>query len=118
MLYHGRKVWLAHLPKPAGDLVLDAGATAALEEGGKSLLPIGIREVRGSFGVGAAVRCLAEDGHTVGVGLSNYKSGEIDQIKGHRSEEIEALIGYKHSDEVIHRNNFVLAGEHLAGEAE
>jgi glutamate 5-kinase len=116
--YHGRKVWLAHLPKPAGDLVLDAGATVALEKGGKSLLPIGIREVRGTFGVGAAVRCLAEDGHTVGVGLSNYKSGEIDQIKGHRSEEIETLIGYKHSDEVIHRNNFVLAGEHLAAEAE
>lgn len=116
--YHGRKVWLAHAPKPAGDLVLDAGAVAALEKGGKSLLPIGISEVRGSFGIGAPVRCLAKDGHTVGVGLSNYKSAEIDRIKGHRSEEIEALIGYKHSDEVIHRNNFVLAGEHLAVETE
>jgi len=116
--YHGRKVWLAHLPKPAGDLILDAGAMVAMEKGGKSLLPIGIREVRGTFGVGAAVRCLAEDGHTIGVGLSNYKSGEIDRIKGHRSEEIETLIGYKHSDEVIHRNNFVLAGEHLAAETE
>jgi glutamate 5-kinase len=112
--YHGRKLWLAHLPKPAGDLVLDAGAVAALERGGKSLLPIGIREVRGSFGVGAAVRCLAEDGRSIGVGLSNYKASEIEQIKGHRSEEIEAIIGYKHSDEVIHRNNFVLASEHLA----
>lgn len=116
--YHGRKLWLAHLPKPAGDLVLDAGATAALERGGKSLLPIGVREVRGVFGVGAAVRCLAEDGHAIGVGLSNYKSSEIDLIKGHRSEEIEALIGYKHSDEVIHRNNFVLASEHLTAEME
>jgi glutamate 5-kinase len=112
--YHGRKLWLAHLPKPAGDLVLDAGAVAALEKGGKSLLPIGVREVRGAFGVGAAVRCLAEDGHAIGVGLSNYKASEIEQIKGHRSEEIEAIIGYKHSDEVIHRNNFVLASEHLA----
>lgn len=116
--YHGRKLWLAHLPKPAGDLVLDAGAVAALERGGKSLLPIGIREVRGSFGVGAAVRCLAEDGHAIGVGLSNYKASEIEQIKGHRSEEIEAIIGYKHSDEVVHRNNFVLASEHLALETE
>ena len=116
--YHGRKLWLAHLPKPAGDLVLDAGAVAALERGGKSLLPIGVREVRGAFGVGAAVRCLAEDGHAIGVGLSNYKASEIEQIKGHRSEEIETIIGYKHSDEVIHRNNFVLASEHLAQETE
>jgi glutamate 5-kinase len=116
--YHGRKLWLAHLPKPAGDLVLDAGAVAALERGGKSLLPIGIREVRGAFGVGAAVRCLAEDGHAIGVGLSNYKASEIEQIKGHRSEEIETIIGYKHSDEVIHRNNFVLASEHLTQETE
>lgn len=110
-VYQGRKVWLANLPKPAGDLVLDAGAVLALRKKGKSLLPIGIREVRGTFGVGSPVRCLDEAGSVVGVGLSNYRSGEIESIKGHRSEEIENLIGYKHSDEVIHRNNFVLAGE-------
>lgn len=110
-VYQGRKVWLANLPKPAGDLVLDAGAVLALRKKGKSLLPIGIREVRGTFGVGSPVRCLDEAGNVVGVGLSNYRSGEIESIKGHRSEEIENLIGYKHSDEVIHRNNFVLAGE-------
>ncbi|MBZ4658661.1 MAG: proB [Desulfacinum sp.] len=108
-LYHGKKVWLANLPKPAGDLVLDPGAVRALQKSGKSLLPIGIREVRGSFGVGAPVRCLAEDGTLVGVGLTNYKASEIEKIKGRHSHEIEGIIGYKHSDEVIHRNNFVLA---------
>lgn len=110
-VYQGRKVWLANLPKPAGDLVLDEGAVLALRKKGKSLLPIGVREVRGSFGVGSPVRCLDEAGNIVGIGLSNYRSGEIESIKGHRSEEIEKIIGYKHSDEVIHRNNFVLAGE-------
>lgn len=114
-MYHGKKLWLANLPKPSGDLVIDGGAVRALRKSGKSLLPIGVRAVRGTFGVGAPVRCTDEEGNIVGVGLSNYKSGEIDQIKGRHSEEIETIIGYKHSDEVIHRNNFVLAGDAVDG---
>lgn len=110
-VYHGMKLWLANLPKPAGDLQLDAGAVVALQQRGKSLLPIGIRKVMGTFGVGAAVRCVDERGDLVGVGLTNYKASEIELIMGHRSEEIESIIGYKHSDEVIHRNNFVLMSE-------
>jgi glutamate 5-kinase len=110
-LYHGRKIWLANLSKPAGDVILDEGAALALRKGGKSLLPIGIREIRGNFGVGAPIRCLDQAGSAIGVGLSNYKSSEIELIKGRHSEDIERLIGYKHSDEVIHRNNFVLADE-------
>jgi glutamate 5-kinase len=62
------------------------------------------------------VRCLDTAGTVVGIGLSNYKSGEIQQIKGHHTEEIEGLIGYRHSDEVIHRNNFVLFGEGMEEE--
>jgi glutamate 5-kinase len=110
-VYQGKKLWLANLPKPVGDLVLDDGATMALKNRGKSLLPIGIKEVRGNFGLGSPVRCLSQQGEVIGIGLSNYKSVEIEVIKGHRSEEIETLIGYKHSDEIIHRNNFVLSGE-------
>jgi glutamate 5-kinase len=64
------------------------------------------------------VRCCGEDGRVIGIGLTNYKSAEIEQIKGHRSEEIEPIIGYKHSDEVVHRNNFVLTGESLTGDVE
>ena len=115
-LYQGKKLWLANLPKPAGDLILDDGAVLALQKRGKSLLPIGVREVRGTFGVGAPVRCLDTAGTVVGIGLSNYKSGEIQQIKGHHTEEIEGIIGYRHSDEVIHRNNFVLFGEGMEEE--
>jgi glutamate 5-kinase len=114
-IYHGKKLWLANLPKPSGDLVIDGGAVHALLKSGKSLLPIGIRSVQGAFGVGAPVRCLDEEGNTVGIGLTNYKSAEIDRIKGRHSEAIESIIGYKHSDEVIHRNNFVLADEAIEG---
>ncbi len=109
--YQGKKVWLANLPKPVGDLTLDEGAVNALQKGGRSLLPIGIRSVRGNFGVGAPVRCMDKEGNVIGIGLSNYKSSEIENIKGRHSEEIETLIGYKHSDEVIHRDNFVLLSE-------
>ena len=109
--YTGKKVWLANLPKPAGELTLDDGAVAALIKKGRSLLPIGVREVKGVFGIGAPVRCMDKDGNVIGVGLTNYRSAEIENIKGRHSEEIEKLIGYKHSDEVIHRDNFVLTGE-------
>lgn len=111
--YSGKKVWLANLPKPAGELTLDDGAVAALIERGRSLLPIGVRAVRGNFGVGAPVRCIDKDGNVIGIGLTNYKSTEIENIKGLHSEEIEKLLGHKHSDDVIHRDNFVLTSQGL-----
>ncbi len=112
-IYQGKKIWLANLPKPSGDLVLDGGAVKALTRGGKSLLPIGVLAVRGNFGVGSPVRCVDEGGRVVGVGLSNYKAAEIEQIKGRHTEEIGVILGLKPFDEVIHRNNFVLAEEFM-----
>jgi len=88
---------------------VDVGATSALQMRGKSLLSSGILEVRGKFGVGAPVRCLAPDGEEIGIGLVNYAAAEIEQIKGKRSTMIEEVLGYRHSDEVIHRDNFVLS---------
>ncbi len=113
--WSGKKVWLANLPKPAGEITLDEGAVEALVGKGRSLLPIGIREVRGVFGIGAPVRCIDRSGNLIGIGLTNYKSTEIENIKGRHSDEIESLIGYKHSDEVIHRDNFVLTCEGARG---
>ncbi|MFZ5992547.1 MAG: glutamate 5-kinase [Deinococcota bacterium] len=109
--YSGRKLWLYQLPKPAGEIVVDAGAARALRQGGASLLPAGIREVRGNFGVGEAVRCLDAGGELIGVGLVNYSSAEIERIKGAKTKDIERILGYNHSDEVIHRDHFALAGE-------
>ncbi len=108
-LYYGKKVWLAHLPYPSGDLIIDSGAVKALVEQGKSLLPVGIKEVRGIFDEGAPVRCIDEEtGNVIAIGLTNYKSIEIEKIKGHHTKDIEKLLGYKHYDEIIHRNNLAL----------
>jgi glutamate 5-kinase len=104
----GKKQWIAHTLKPQGDIILDEGATEALRSRGKSLLSTGIIGLRGEFEVGAPVRCLNNKEEVIGIGLVNYSAAEIDKIKGVRSHRIEGILGYKHSDEVIHRDNFVL----------
>ncbi len=109
--FSGQKLWLYQLPRPAGEIMVDAGAAKALREAGASLLPAGIREVKGSFNSGEAVRCLDQAGQLIGVGLVNYASAEIERIKGARTAEIASRLGYRHSDEVIHRDYFALVSE-------
>jgi glutamate 5-kinase len=104
-----RKHWIAYTLRPQGSLVLDAGACKALLQGGKSLLPSGILEVRGRFGIGAPVHCLNEQGEPLAAGLVNYDSDDIDRIKGVKTCRIEqVLCRPKDSDEVIHRDNLVI----------
>ncbi len=103
-----RKHWIAFAAAQAGELLVDEGAVRPLVEGGKSLLAAGIREVRGDFAAGQAVRVLGPGEVILGVGLSGYDSGELEQIKGLRSHQIEERLGYKDSDEVIHRDNLVV----------
>jgi glutamate 5-kinase len=103
-----RKHWIAYVLRPQGYLVLDQGACKAVIQGGKSLLPSGILEVRGTFGVGAPVRCLDEKNNAIATGLSNYSANDLGKIKGLKTGEIEKALGYKDSDEVIHRDNLVV----------
>ena len=109
--YRGEKAWLFGLLRPKGELVLDRGAVRALKERGASLLPAGVKEVRGRFSRGEAVRLLSEEGEEVGVGLANYASEEIARIKGRRSAEIEAVLGYRYTEEVVHRDHLALKEE-------
>ncbi|MCB2182750.1 MAG: glutamate 5-kinase [Desulfobulbaceae bacterium] len=102
-----RKHWIAFTLRPKGFLVLDDGACRALTGQGKSLLPSGIKEVRGVFGVGDPVHCLDKNGIAIAAGLVNYNSEEITKIHGCHTSQIEDIIGYKDSDEVIHRDNLV-----------
>ncbi|OAG28729.1 glutamate 5-kinase [Thermodesulfatator autotrophicus] len=103
-----RKFWLAYHPRPEGALILDEGAVKALVEKGKSLLPAGIKEVRGTFVRGACVECLDEKGTRVAIGLTNFSSEEIQKIKGCHSSEICQKLGLGLHDEVIHRDNLVI----------
>ncbi len=103
-----RKHWIAYTLRPKGFLILDDGACRAVVKKKTSLLPAGIKEVRGRFGVGAPVRCLDGQGREIAAGLVNYRSGDIERIMGRRTDEIESLLGFRDSDEVIHRDNLVL----------
>lgn len=108
-----RKHWIAYTLKPRGDIVLDEGACRALTQQGKSLLPTGILEVRGRFGVGTCVRCLNPEGRRIAKGLVNYSALDLEKIKGLKTSEIESRLDYKHSDEAIHRDNLVITDEEL-----
>jgi glutamate 5-kinase len=102
-----RKAWIAGSLRAEGTYVVDAGAARALASGG-SLLPAGVREVRGMFERGDAVLVVGEDGARLGQGLSAYDSDDAAKLAGHRSEEIEALLGWRGRDELVHRDDLVL----------
>ncbi len=104
----GRKRWIAFASHPVGRLVIDDGACVALVKRGKSLLPSGVVSVEGRFDVGDVVSCVTVDGREVARGLVNYSSEELAKIKGLKTFEIEQVLGYKTSDEVIHRDNMVI----------
>ena len=103
-----RKHWILYNLTPSGEVIVDNGACAAVTVKGKSLLPSGVREIRGSFGAGDCVRCVDDTGREFARGLVNYSAQELRKIKGSHSGKIEAILGYKAYDEIIHRDDLVV----------
>jgi glutamate 5-kinase len=101
-----RKRWINAM-KPRGELHLDAGAVAAMQLG-KSLLPAGVAKVTGSFGRGDPVALLTPEGDVLGKGLVRYTAVEAKAIAGHRSGEIEAILGYQGRAALVHRDDMVI----------
>jgi glutamate 5-kinase len=102
-----RKQWIAGSLKPAGALHVDAGAAAALRDG-KSLLPAGVARVEGRFDRGDAVIVRDPAGAEFARGLTAYSSDDARRLCGRRSQELEAILGYRGRDEIIHRDDLVL----------
>jgi len=103
-----RKQWLADHLKPAGRIVLDAGAAKALIKDGKSLLSIGATAVEGTFGRGEVVSLVGPEGREVARGLANYGAAETARILRKPTAEIEATLGYIAEPELVHRDNLVI----------
>ena len=103
-----RDRWIAQASRPAGTIVVDAGAAKALKTGGKSLLPSGIAAVKGRFPKGAIVAVVDAKGGSIARGLTNYSAEQIETIKGLKTSQIAAALGDKPYDEVIHRNNMTM----------
>lgn len=102
-----RQDWLKHTSSPKGELVIDEGAYLAVTERGASLLSAGITQVVGTFAANDAV-LVTHEGQVIGKGLAAYSSAEIQQIKGAKSSQIQYILGYSDSAEVLHRDDFVL----------
>lgn len=103
-----RKRWIAGQLQTRGTLVLDDGAVRVLRNSGKSLLPVGVKAVKGKFTRGDMVVCTTASGEEVARGLVNYNAEEARKIIGRPSSDILSLLGYKDDDELVHRDNLVL----------
>ena len=105
-----RKQWLAGQLQSRGTLMLDDGAVKVLRESGRSLLPVGVTAVEGTFGRGDLVVCRDAHRQEIARGLVNYSSSESRRIVGEPSQRIEEILGYVDEPELIHRDNLVLTG--------
>ena len=103
-----RKRWIAIRTRSRGSIAVDDGAKRALTECGASLLPAGIVEVEGDFGIGERVDLLHGRGQVFAVGLVSYSASEIRRMKGRQSEEFLEVLGYKYVEEIVHREDLVL----------
>ncbi|MBI1784826.1 glutamate 5-kinase, partial [Candidatus Sumerlaeota bacterium] len=101
--------WIGYGRSTKGNrLTLDHGAVDALLRKKTSLLPVGVTEVTGVFKPGDIVDICNPEGSSIARGLVNYSSEEIEKIKGHKTKEIEFILGYHNYDEVVHRDNLVI----------
>jgi glutamate 5-kinase len=103
-----RKHWLAFTTRTRGELALDDGAVRALVERGKSLLPAGVTEVRGKFGIGDPVTCVDARGRGIARGLVAYTSDAVARIAGRSTREIAQVLGYSNGAAIVHRDDLVL----------
>jgi glutamate 5-kinase len=105
--YSSFKLWLKYAKPAHGTVVVDAGAARALRDGGTSLLPVGITDVRGDFDAGDAVN-VAEGPRVIGKGICNYSAAELRQVAGKRTAAVQEILP-RATEEAVHRDYFVLA---------
>ena len=109
-LIKARKSWIAGALDPKGTITVDAGAQSALRQG-KSLLPVGITAISGQFDRGDLVVIVAETGQELGHGLAGYSAAEAEKLKGQKSTDFAAILGYECRAELIHADDLVLHHE-------
>ena len=103
-----RKQWIAGALTPKGTIRIDGGAARALRAG-RSLLPAGVIAVNGQFERGDLIEIEDSTGLVIGHGLSSYGHKDAMAIRGHKSNEIESVLGYRERDEMIHADNLVMS---------
>ncbi|MGH2694208.1 MAG: glutamate 5-kinase [Actinomycetota bacterium] len=99
-----RRLWIAFAQPPRGTVVVDDGAHRAVVEGKRSLLPVGVVQVRGRFESGDTVDVASDSGAVFARGLVRYSSEELAQARGRPTAELQGR-------EVIHRDQLVVLEE-------
>jgi glutamate 5-kinase len=102
------KRWLGYTARPKGRLVVDAGARKAVQDKGRSLLPIGVVQVQGTFAKGDVIALCDSAGEEFARGLSNYSALDAGRILGLRTEQIVEVLGTSPYEEIVHRDNLVV----------
>lgn len=105
------KRWIGFTAAPAGSIQVDEGACRAVQENGKSLLAVGITEVRGEFEPGAVAGLVNSQNVEFARGMVNYSSDDLRKIRGQRSPQIAQILGHVPYAEVIHRDNLAITGQ-------
>ena len=104
-----KQQWLKHTLKSNGQLILDTGATNAVLHKGASLLPSGIKKVIGHFAAGESIDIInGENQQVIAKGISQYSYRDLEKIKGHKSDQIDLLLGYCPSKVIVHRDDMVI----------
>lgn len=94
--------------RPSGTITIDEGATRALVDRNKSLLPAGVCGVEGKFEPGDVVQILSLEGTPIARGLTNYSASDLEYIRGRKSAEVRSLLGPRAYDEAVHRDNLIV----------
>lgn len=103
-----RKHWIAFTLRPQGKVIVDTGASRVLRQDGRSLLASGVVKIEGTFQRGCCIKVCDQEGNEFARGIADYSSSELERIMGHKSLEIEEILGYRYGDEVINRDNLVI----------
>ncbi|MDQ0734423.1 glutamate 5-kinase [Arthrobacter agilis] len=103
-----RLLWLAHLARVLGTLVLDDGAVRAVGERRRSLLPAGVTDVSGVFEAGDPVQLVSGDGTVVARGLVNYSSAELPRMLGRSTHDLADELGAEYERSIVHVNDLVV----------
>lgn len=101
-----KKQWLGFHSETKGILLVDDGAEKALRTGGKSLLPVGIKEIEGEFHPGDVIEVMNTRRQTIGRGVTNYAAWQVRAVAGLSTEEVQKRVDV-HRIEVIHRDEWV-----------
>ncbi len=105
--------WLGFVSRPKGKVFVDGGAAAMVLNKGKSLLPVGVVDVEGSFQAGDPVEIIQKGSDLIAIGLSNFSTEELMKIKGQVTKDLASILSYDCDEEVVHRNNMILRKELL-----